>query len=466
MNSQDCLETIVNGLSTPAILQHQGRLLLNPPARALLGYTEDEVGTLVGTLEEWFGILQRERAGDDRFAQEARRESDEVDPLIIPVRHSSGRELWVEVSGYVGESEDVFLLRNVTDQMQTLEALRQSEKRWRALAENLPGSVMELGIDGTVRWTNRPQEDRSREEIVGTSALTLLDEKRQEWLLAALPESSSEQPATFETEEPLPNGRSMWLEHRIVPLVDYGTRTGYVVHTLDVTEQHERERELREAIARLDKTLNGAVLAVSAALEKHDPYTAGHEIRVAKLASAIAEEMSRQDIADQVHLAASLHDIGKIGVPSEILCKPSRLSEVESLMVRTHSQIGYEILESIDFGWPLADVVHQHHERLDGSGYPQGLSGPEIPLEARIIAVADVVEAMSSHRPYRSALAIDVALREITTNKGTLYDEAVVDACVSLFAEGFSFSGRPRSEEPDVSFRRNDAVKAVAPHPS
>lgn len=175
-------------------------------------------------------------------------------------------------------------------------------------------------------------------------------------------------------------------------------------------------------------------------LEKRDPYTAGHEKHVAQLASAIATEMGLScDRIEGVQLAARIHDIGKISVPAEILCKPGKLSEAEFSLIKAHPTFSHDILELIDFPWPIAEIVHQHHERLDGSDYPRGLYGGQILREARILCIADRVEAVASHRPCRPALGVAAALDEITRNARRLYDGEAADACVKLFREGFAF---------------------------
>ena len=176
-------------------------------------------------------------------------------------------------------------------------------------------------------------------------------------------------------------------------------------------------------------------------MDTRDPYTAGHQQRVAQLASGIAQELRLpRKQQEAIKIAAALHDIGKIGIPSEILTKPATLNEVEFSLIKKHPEMGYDILKDIDFAYPIAQIVLEHQERMDGSGYPQGLKGKDILLEAKIIGVADVVEAMSSHRPYRPALGIDKALEEISQNRGILYDPKVVDACLKLFKEkGFKF---------------------------
>lgn len=186
---------------------------------------------------------------------------------------------------------------------------------------------------------------------------------------------------------------------------------------------------------RLARALHGAVEALAVTVEKRDPYTAGHQSRVGELAVSIAREMRLADERiEAIRLGASMHDIGKIGVPSEILSKPGRLDENEMALVRRHPQIGYEIVRPIDFGWPVADIVHQHHERIDGGGYPRGLKGEEIALEARIVAVADVIESMATHRPYRAARPMAEVEAELEAGRGTRYDADVVDAARAVLA--------------------------------
>ncbi len=213
----------------------------------------------------------------------------------------------------------------------------------------------------------------------------------------------------------------------------------------------ESPRQVEQACHKLQKMFEEAIQMITLMVEMRDCHTAGHQQRVAQLAGAMAEELHFSD--DQVwrmRMAGLLHDIGKIVVPIEILGKPGRLNEIELAIVRTHPRVGYEMLKQIDFAAPIADAVLQHHERMDGSGYPSGLGGEDILLEARILGVADVVEAMCSHRPYRPALGVDKALMEITAHKGTLFDNSVVDACLSLFRQtGFSFQGQPTMTRPE-----------------
>jgi len=201
------------------------------------------------------------------------------------------------------------------------------------------------------------------------------------------------------------------------------------------------EEKLQQTLDKLRKAMGGIIDAIALTVESRDPYTAGHQRRVADLARAIATEMGLlEDQIDGIRIAGLIHDLGKMSVPGEILNRPGLLNELEFKMIKFHAQIGYDILKGIDFPWPVARIALAHHERIDGSGYPNGLKGEEILLEARILAVADVVEAMSSHRPYRPALGIDDALDEISKNRGILYDPDVVDACLRVFlGKGYKF---------------------------
>jgi len=193
-----------------------------------------------------------------------------------------------------------------------------------------------------------------------------------------------------------------------------------------------------ELLQDLKKTIDGTILTIAATVEMRDPYTAGHQTRVAELATAIAVEMhlSAEQI-ESIHMAGIIHDLGKINVPAEILSKPGKISDLEFEIIKTHPKVGYDLLKRIEFPWPIAQIVYQHHEKMDGSGYPQGLKGEEIMIEARILCVADIVEAMSSHRPYRPSLGIDKALAQIKNDRGKLLDPHVVDACLKLFTHGY-----------------------------
>ncbi len=208
----------------------------------------------------------------------------------------------------------------------------------------------------------------------------------------------------------------------------------------EISERKKAEDAVKKSLESVRKSLDGTVNALAKTIEMRDPYTAGHQRRVAQLACAIAKAMGfTEERLEGMQVIGFLHDLGKIVVPAEILSKPGKLNEVEFSMIKAHAEVGYNILKDIEFPWPVNIAVLQHHERLNGSGYPGGLLGQEIIVEARILAVADVVESMASHRPYRPALGVEKALVEILKNRGILFDEKVVDTCISLFEEkGFA----------------------------
>ncbi|HET7831832.1 MAG TPA: HD domain-containing phosphohydrolase [Gallionella sp.] len=201
------------------------------------------------------------------------------------------------------------------------------------------------------------------------------------------------------------------------------------------------DHKLNATLNSLRKSLDSTVEAIASMMELRDPYTVGHQQRVAQLSCAIGKELGLPERQiDGLRVTGYLHDIGKIAVPAEILSRPTELTETEHALVRAHARSGYDILKNLEFPWPVAEAILQHHERLDGSGYPRGLRGDEIILEARILMVADVVEAIASHRPYRASRGMEAALSEIAANKGKLYDEKVVDVCIELFTrKGFHF---------------------------
>jgi HD-GYP domain-containing protein (c-di-GMP phosphodiesterase class II) len=205
---------------------------------------------------------------------------------------------------------------------------------------------------------------------------------------------------------------------------------------MELAERKKAEKKLQRTLDSLRKAINITIQVMVSAVETRDPYTAGHQVRSADLSRAIATEIGlSQDKIDGIRMVGSIHDIGKLSIPAEILSKPTKLSEIEFSLIKEHACKGFEMLKDVESPWPLAEIVYQHHERMDGSGYPRNLKGEEICIEARILAVADVVEAMASHRPYRPGLGIDAALNEIEKNRGILYDNDVADACLKLFRE-------------------------------
>ncbi|MFA5179755.1 MAG: HD domain-containing phosphohydrolase [Syntrophales bacterium] len=215
-----------------------------------------------------------------------------------------------------------------------------------------------------------------------------------------------------------------------------GEITHAVVVTHDINEHVLDKISLEDSLKKLKRMMSGIIDTISAMVEVRDPYTAGHQQAVARIAVAIAQKMGLpKEQRDVIKISAEIHDIGKIYIPAEILCKPGTLNDMEFNLIKSHAEMGHVILKNIDFPVPIAPIIIQHHERMDGSGYPHGLSGEQICLEARIIAVADVIDSISSHRPYQAAQGIDQALEELRSNRGVLYDPKVVDACLSLYGQ-------------------------------
>ena len=241
-----------------------------------------------------------------------------------------------------------------------------------------------------------------------------------------------------------PAGLEMPVGLSVSPMLgSRGDFRGRVLVLRNVALRKQAEAELQGSMQALRTAFRQTVRALASMAEKRDPYTAGHQQRVARLACAIGRDLGLSpESLEGLEVAGTLHDIGKVYVPAEILSKPARLSHMEMGIMKSHSEVGFEILREVTFPWPVARSVLEHHERLDGSGYPGGLKGTEISQEARILAVADVVEAMSSHRPYRAALGLARALEEIKAGRGRIYDSEAVDACLALMnGGGFTFDG-------------------------
>jgi len=300
--------------------------------------------------------------------------------------------------------------------------------------------ILELTSDRRIVYANESALKLigdSEEDLLGSHFEKLFkgeDKKRVEQVLRSV----SEGPQDISETDPL-----LLNEHYVTlsaTPIDGQTHTTIIILN-NVSDRKRAEIQLQKSMTDLKKALLGTIQALALTVERRDPYTAGHQQRVKTIASAIAEQMELDDDRiEGLQMAALIHDIGKIAIPAGILSKPTRLDETEFNLLKTHPQVAHGILSRIYFPWPIAEIVLQHHERMNGSGYPKGLKGEEILIEARILAVADTVEAMASHRPYRPALGIDAALEEIRQNRGTLYDERVADTCLFLFKEkDFSF---------------------------
>jgi PAS domain S-box-containing protein/putative nucleotidyltransferase with HDIG domain len=324
------------------------------------------------------------------------------------------------------------------------EELQESQARYQALFDRTLYCVFVHDFDGRFLDANNAAFTLlgyTRKEFPATFA-SLLDQDQVEIAFKRGKEikRTGAKSEPFEYRLKKRDGGDVWVE--IESSLIYRGGKPYAIQGIarDITERKHAEEEQRRSYNQLRETLISTVNALASTVEMKDPYTAGHQRWATRLACAIAKEMGlSEEQIEGIRMAGLIHDIGKINIPAEILSKPGQLSDIQYNMVKIHAQVGCDILREIKFPWPVAKIVLQHHERWDGSGYPEGLSGEEIILDARILAVADTVEAMSSHRPYRIAHGIERALEEISLKRGTSYDPAVVDACLTLFERGFRF---------------------------
>lgn len=353
----------------------------------------------------------------------------------------SGERRWIRSDkipyfGNQGEPNGIIVfLVDITEQKNMQYALLESEEIFNLFMEHNP--IYVFFKDENIRLIRL---SRNYEKMLNMPLNKILGKTMDEIFPSELAKSMIEDDRRIlherkfiEVEEEL-NGR--YYTTIKFPILREGKPTYLAGFTVDITKQKENETALENNLARLRKLIGYIISVIGRTVELRDPYTGNHQKRVSNLARAIATEMGLSfDEIDSIRLAGSIHDLGKIGIPSEILSMPRGLTPEEFNLIKTHPRRGSEILEGIEFPWPLADIVIQHHERLDGSGYPQQMKGNEILLQSRIIAVADVVEAIASHRPYRPALGIESALAEIEEKRGVLYDANAVDACRRLFRE-------------------------------
>lgn len=328
------------------------------------------------------------------------------------------------------------------------ETLVESEEKYRSIFENAVEGIFQTKSEGCFITVNpamarihgfpSPEEMMTSVTNIGEQLyLQPGDRKRYQRILQEHGEVKD-----FEAQVYRKDGTTIWTSTSARTVRDGTGKHIYFEGTVgDITDRKKAEEELRASTRKLRRNLIGTIQVISMMLETRDPYTGGHQRRVSRLARSIAQVMGlTKDVIDSIRMAGTIHDIGKMSVPAEILVKPSKLTDIEMQLIKIHPQTGYDILRVADLPHPIAKIVLQHHERLNGSGYPQGLKGGEILLEAQILSVADVVEAMASHRPYRPALGMEAALEEIEKNRDIFFNTTVVDTCLLLFKEkGFSF---------------------------
>ena len=383
----------------------------------------------------------------DRFYQidKALRKSGTTQSVELRMVTQEGQQLWVQlVANASHEDAGLLVLRlvitDISERKQHQQLLIESESKLQAILNQSSSLVYVMDLSGRFTLVNQPLA-----ALFGQPGTAVLGKTRDDFLPKEIADvhrandldiQRTGEPKTLEESNDEPSGKRTYLSTKF-PLRDQdGSITAICGISTDITEKKRAEEEIAHQFEQLKTAFMGTVEVATTLCELRDPYTSGHQRRVGMLAQAIGAEIGLDaHRIEGLRVAGYLHDIGKMMVPAEILSKPGKLTLVEYQLIQGHSQAGYEALRNVTFPWPLADVALQHHERMDGSGYPQGLKGDAILLEARIMSVADVVEAIASHRPYRPGLGIDAALEEITLHRGTRFDQNVVDACIRLFRQ-------------------------------
>ncbi|MCJ7546797.1 MAG: PAS domain S-box protein [Deltaproteobacteria bacterium] len=416
-----------------------------PRIEAVGGYTTSE---LIG--RPFFDFVYEEDIPfmRNKFKQDL---SGHAEPREYRAVTKAGDMRWVRVFSRPSFKERRVIglrgvMTDITDRKRAEEQVRESQQRFQNLVETLSDWIWEVDQNGIYTYASPKVRDLlgyKPEEVLGKTPFDLMppgEAARVKDIFESL--LAVRQPVmALENINRHKDGHLVVFETSGMPFCDAeGRLKGYRGVDRDVTDRKHAEEALQRSYQQLRETFISTVNALASTVEMKDPYTAGHQRWATRLACAIAREMGlTEERIEGIRMAGLIHDIGKINIPAEILSKPGQLSDIQYNMVKIHAQVGCDILREIKFPWPVAKIVLQHHERWDGSGYPERLSGEEIILEARILAVADTVEAMASHRPYRVAHGIESALEEISQNRGTLYDPAVVDACLTLFEKGFRF---------------------------
>ena len=426
-----------------------GNAFFSPRCYTMLGYEDKEFPE---TFQSWQGLFDPDDAYRIAKIINEHLKSGKKCVFEARARTKTGGWRWIETRGNVVERDEkgrairmVGIHSDITERKEAAVKLLESEERYRTAIEHSNDGVG-LVKEGKHIYVNKRFLEifgyDEPEEVIGKPTSLIVHPDYHDELddYSQRRREGRPAPEQFEFKGIKKDGTEVFIEASITKTFYRGEQVLFVF-SRDVTSRKKAEEELAETAEKLRKTLAGTLQAMAHTVEIRDPYTAGHEKRVSALARSIAQEMGLSNaVANTIRMAASIHDIGKMSVPAEILSKPTKLLQIEMDLIKIHPQAGYDILKDSQLPFPVAEIVLQHHERLDGSGYPQGLKGDEILLEAQIIAVADTVEAMASHRPYRPALGIDVAFEEIEKNKGIFYNAAAVETCLRLFREkGFTF---------------------------
>jgi len=460
-NSQQFLQSIIGSSPFPTFIIGKDHLIIywNKALEELSGIKSEEV---VGTGQQWRAFYKTARPcmADllvDKYQEEIPQwyagkfiKSELIDGAyeatdFFPELGENGRWLRFTASVVRNSGGDIIgaieTLEDITQAKIAEESLRKSESKYRNIFENALEGIYQVTLEGKFITANanlaRMAGYDSPEDLMESikdikTQLYVHPEDRDRFLKIMRAKGSVK---GFEVEWYKKDRNIFWVVLNALAIKDEQGNILYNEGLIeDITLRKHAEEQLHQSLESLKRAVGTTIHVLVAALEARDPYTAGHQSRSANLACAIATEMGLdKDRIEGIRMASIIHDIGKLSIPVEILTKPTKLTDLEFSLIKEHAQSGYEMLKDVESPWPLADIVLQHHERINGSGYPRKLKKDKIIIEARIMAVADVVEAMASHRPYRASLGIEVALEEIEKNKGILYDETVANACLRLF---------------------------------
>jgi PAS domain S-box-containing protein/putative nucleotidyltransferase with HDIG domain len=433
------LKTAIDGFWVTDV---DGRILdVNDSYCRMTGYSRKELLKMsiqdieiAETREEVNRHIKRiAKQGHDRFETQHRRKDGRIIDIEISVNY------------FKADREQLFIFaRDITERKKAEKEIEASEQRYRLLVENANQSIVVVQ-DGVFKFANAKTAELSgysKEELLLMPMTKIIHPDDSgivinRYLRRLKGESIS---GVYHFRCVRKDGRLAWVEQNAI-LIDWEGKPATLNFINDISERKRTEEKMKESYEKLRKTVDATIRTIALISEIRDPYTTGHQRHVAKLASAIAGEMGfSEEQIETIRVAGTLHDIGKVNVPIEILSKTDKISDVEFRLVKAHPQAAVEMLKSLELPWNICPIILHHHERLNGAGYPEGLSGEKIEIGARVLAVADVIEAISSHRPYRVGLGIDKALEEIKNNRGILYDGEVVDACLSLFRDkGFRF---------------------------
>lgn len=447
--SEEQYRTLVENADEAILVIQDGRIkFVNTRAVVAFGYS----------VQKFMSIPVFELVHPEDREMVIRRYLEKINGDAAPTRHTyrvlhkEGPVMWIEISSILiqweGRPATLNLITDITDRKKAEDALREREEKYRTILESIEDGYFEQDLAGNFIFINDSMSriyGYSKEELIGLNykQYTDLEGGRKCFHIFLNIYKTGKPGKIVDFDIIRKDGTRRHIESSVSLIRDpAGNSTAFRGIVRDVTERRQAEEALNQSFARLRDALSATVGAAAMMVETRDPYTAGHQRRVADLGRSIALEMQLTDEQiEGIHMAGMVHDLGKISVPSEILSKPTRLTDLEYRLIKTHPQAGYDILKDIAFSWPIARIVLEHHERMNGSGYPHGLKRDQALLESRILSVADVVEAMASHRPYRAGLGMEAALAEIEANREILYDPLAVDACLKLFREkGYHFS--------------------------